>query len=82
MNASETFFIISSVGFVVLWILIAVVLLYILRALQTFSRIIKRLESDINTIGDTTLELLEDVRETTVYKFLFGRKKSKKASKE
>ena len=74
---AETFFIISSVGFVVLWILVAIVLVYILRALHTFSRIINRLERDINTIGDTTLELLEDVRETAVYKFLFGRKKRK-----
>ncbi len=81
MNNSEVFFIISSVGFVTLWILIAIVLAYILRAVHTFSRIITRVERDINTIGDTTKELLEDMQTSSVYKFLFGRRKQK-AKKE
>ncbi len=82
MNTSaDIFFVISSVGFVVLWILVAIVLMYILRAFHTFSRILKIVEKDINAISDTTRELIDDMQESSVYKFLFGRKKVKKTVK-
>ena len=74
---TEIFFIISSVGFIVLFILIAIALAYILYALRLFSSILKKVEKDIYTIGDTTKEMLEEMRESAVFRFLFGRKKIK-----
>ncbi|OGI64914.1 hypothetical protein A3H53_03890 [Candidatus Nomurabacteria bacterium RIFCSPLOWO2_02_FULL_40_10] len=40
---SEIFFFISSVGFIFLWILVAIFLIYLIRATNTFSRILNRL---------------------------------------
>ena len=72
---SQIFFVISSVGFIILWILAAVFLFYLIRATRAFSRIINKLEKNIDEIGDTTKELLEDVRDSAVFRFLFGKKK-------
>ena len=72
---SEIFFLISSIGFVVLWILVAIFLIYFIRIMHTFSRIMKQVEEDIDKIGDTTKDMLEDMRESTVFKFIFGKKR-------
>ena len=72
---SQIFFFISSVGFVLLWILVAIFLFYLIRATNTFSRIMDRVEKDIDNIGDTTKEMLDDVRESAVFNFLFKKKR-------
>jgi uncharacterized protein YqhQ len=72
---SQVFFFISSIGFILLWILVAIFLFYLIRATNTFSRIMDRVEKDIDNIGDTTKEMLDDVRESTVFNFLFKKKR-------
>ncbi|HEV7424308.1 MAG TPA: hypothetical protein VGO21_03910 [Candidatus Paceibacterota bacterium] len=76
---SQIFFFISSVGFVFLWVLVAIFLFYLIRATSTFSRIMAKLEKDIDTIGDTTKDFLEDIQDSFIYRLLF--KKKKKHSK-
>ncbi|MDR3519647.1 MAG: hypothetical protein P4L63_02045 [Candidatus Pacebacteria bacterium] len=77
---SQVFFFISSVGFLVLWFLTAVLLIYLIRAAGAFSRIMEKFEKDINNIGDTTKELLSEMRENIFFKFLFGKKKKSRKS--
>ena len=77
---SQVFFFISSVGFVLLWILVAIFLYYLIRATSAFSRIMEKVEKDIGNIGDTTREMLDDLRDNIVFKFLFGKKKRKNKS--
>ena len=72
---SQIFFFISSVGFVFLWVLAAIFLFYLIRATSTFSRIMNKLEKDIDAIGDTTKDLLEDIKDSSVFRFLFRKKK-------
>lgn len=72
---SDIFFIISSVGFVILWILVAIFLVYLIQITHTFSRIIKRVEKDLDQISDTTKDIFLDMRESTVFQFLFGKKR-------
>ena len=80
---SQVFFFISSVGFVVLWILVGIFLFYLIRATNTFSRILEQIEKDIDNIGDTTKEMIEDVRDSAVFGFLFRKKgKGRKAKKD
>jgi len=76
---SQIFFFISSIGFIVLWILAVIFLFYLIRATKTFSRIIDKLEKNIDEIGDTTKDLIEDIKDSTVFRFLF--KKKRKRSK-
>ena len=72
---SEIFFIVSSVGFVMLWILMAIFLVYLIRITRDFSRIIKKVEKDIDKINDTTKDILLDVQESTLFRFIFGKKR-------
>ncbi len=72
---SEIFFFISSVGFVFLWVLVAIFLVYLIRATRTFNRIINRIEKDIDQIGDTTKEMVEDMKDSMIFRFLFKKKK-------
>ncbi len=78
---SQIFFFISSVGFVLLWIFLAVFLYYLIRTTRALSRIVEKAEKDIEAIGDTTREVIEEMQDSTVFKFLFGskRKRNKKS---
>jgi hypothetical protein len=78
---SQVFFFISSIGFVILWIAVVITLLYLIRAINIFSRILTKLEKDIENIGDTTEELLEDMRDSAIFRFFFRGKKKRKEKK-
>jgi hypothetical protein len=78
----QIFFFISSMGFILLWILIAVFLFYLIRVADTFSKIMEKIEKDIDNIGDTTKEMLEDVRDSTFFNFLLGKKRRKHYEKK
>ncbi len=75
------FFLISSIGFVFLWILTGVFLVYLIKAMKTFSRIIEKAESSIGDLSDTTKEMLEDVHQSTIFQFIFGKKSKHKSKK-
>lgn len=76
---SQIFFFISSVGFIILGILTTIILIYILRSVNTVSRILKKAEKDIDSVGDITKEIINNVRESYVFRFLFkGKRKVKK----
>jgi uncharacterized protein YqhQ len=75
IEQSQVFFFISSVGFIFLWVLTAIFLFYLIRAMNTFSRIMDRIEKDMNNISDTTKDLFEDLRDSKVFNFLFGKKR-------
>ncbi len=76
---SQVFFFISSIGFIVLWIFASIFLYYLIRSFRTFHRILDKVEKDIDHIGDTTKEMLEEVKDSVAFNFLFrGKKKHKK----
>lgn len=72
---SQVFFLISSVGFVTLWIFVAVFLFYLIRATKVLSRIMDKVEKDIDNIGDTTKEMLEEMKNSAIFNFLFRKKR-------
>ncbi len=85
MNAlmqSQVFFFISSIGFIILGILVGIFVFYLIRISQTFSRIIDKAEEDINKIGDTTKEILEDIRDNNLFQFLIKFFAKKRRSKK
>ncbi len=78
MNAllqSQIFFFISSIGFIILWICVAIFIVYLIRAMHIFSRVMEKIEEDIDSLGDTTKEMLEDVRDSAVFNFVFRKKR-------
>jgi len=74
---TQVFFLISSLGFVILWILVAIFLFYLIRVTRILSRIMEKVERDINSIGDVTKDLLDEMRDNIVFNFLFGKRKRK-----
>lgn len=77
----QLFFIISSVGFVALWLFLAVLLYYVLRVIRTFDRILTKIESDINKVGDITREMFEELKGSGVWNFIFRKKKKNRKEK-
>ena len=77
---SQVFFFISSVGFIILGILIAIILIFVLGAVRSFNNILKKVEKDIDSIGDTTKEMLEEIKDSSVFRFLFKKSKHKKTN--
>lgn len=67
---SQVFFFTSSIGFVVLGVLVGILLFYLIRVSRTFSRIIDKAEKDINSIGDTTKEILAEIKDNNLFQFL------------
>ena len=72
---SQVFFFISSVGFVALWILVGIFLFYLIRTTKTLSKIMEKVEKDVESVGDTTKEMIEDIRDSAVFGFLFRKKR-------
>lgn len=75
LSQSEVFFIISSIGFVLLWVFVAILLFYLIRISQSFSRIMDKIEDNVNKIGDTTKEMLEDLRDNKLFSFFIKKKR-------
>ncbi|MEJ0001885.1 MAG: DUF948 domain-containing protein [bacterium] len=82
MSQMDIFFIISSIGFVSVWIFGTIVLVRLARILGTFRRIADGLEKNIENIGDSAEEMVEDVRDSTAYRLLFGKKRRKHKKSE
>jgi len=82
IEQSQVFFFISSVGFVILGLFVAVLLFYFIRAANAFNKIMEKVEKDIDTIGDTTKEMIEDMRDSAVFNFLFRKSKKYKSKKQ
>lgn len=77
---SQVFFFISSVGFIVLFALIGWLVIKIITAMETFQRILDKVEAGVDKIGDTTKEVMEDLQDSTVYRVLVGKKKRERKS--
>ncbi len=74
---ADVFFFISSIGFMIIGILAIIIMIKIMHITATFSRIAKKVERDIDAIGDTTKEIVEEMRDSLLYRLLFsGRKKN------
>ncbi|MFZ2149844.1 MAG: hypothetical protein WAV15_01660 [Minisyncoccia bacterium] len=78
LSQSEIFFLISSISFVVLWILVGILLYYLIRVTKTFSRIIDNIEKDVNRVGDITKEMFEEMKDSVAWNFLFRKKKARR----
>jgi membrane protein implicated in regulation of membrane protease activity len=75
---ADIFFFISSISSIVFLILGCVALYYLIRVLKNVKEATDTLKSKIETAGDEVRELVEDVRESSLFRFFFGKKKRKK----
>ena len=50
--------------------------------MHTFSRIMNKLEKDIENISEGAKDMIDDVRDNMIFKFLFGKKKKHHKAKK
>jgi len=79
LTTADMFFFVSSVGFITIWILIVIFAVYLISAIRIFYKIVIKIEHSIDNVGDITKELLTEVKDSSVFKFLFGKKKRTKS---
>ena len=77
----QAFFIISSVGFVILWSLAGILLYYLIRVTKAFDRITRKVEGDISKVGDITREMFEEMKDSVAWNLIFRKKKKNRKKK-
>jgi hypothetical protein len=75
---ADTFFLISSIGFIVIFILLAIALLYLIMLFKSIHRISVKIEKDIENIGDTAKEFIMQLWDSTIFSWIFGKKRKRK----
>lgn len=75
---TQVFFFISSVGFILLWILTAVFLYYLIRFMASSARIMERVEEDMENVSEATKEMILDIKDNAVFRFFFGKKRKRR----
>lgn len=74
---ADIFFFISSIGFIILASLLTVALVYSIGILRKVKNITEKIGDNVEGISDDAREFVRDVRESGVYRMLFGRSKKK-----
>lgn len=69
---ADTFFLISSIGFIVVAIVLVIGLIYMISILRSVRRITEKIEAGIETVGEDAKELIGDLRESTAFRMIFG----------
>ncbi len=79
---ANVFFFVSTIGFVLLTVLGIFALYYLVRFLRTIDRITKQLEVNIHAASDEARFLIEDIRESMIFRLLFGRSRKRHTRKK
>ncbi len=72
---ADIFFMISSVGFVVLFIMVALLLYYLIKAVRAWKELTEKIEKNVESVGFAGMELIEDMRDSAAFRFLFRPKR-------
>lgn len=75
---SQIFFIISSVGFIILWILASILLIYLIKVMRIIQRIVSKLEEDVYQLSDKTRDVFLDIQDSLVFRLFFKKRKRHK----
>lgn len=72
---ANIFFYISSIGFIVIFIIFTIIGIYLISIISNIHRVVKRIRRDIETIGDTAKELVEELYDNSFFSLFFRKKK-------
>jgi len=75
---ADAFFIVSTIGFIIIFILLAIGLIYLICLLKSIMRISLKIEKDIDGIGDTAKEFVMKLWDSAIFSWIFGKKKKRK----
>lgn len=74
---ANLFFLVSTIGFVILFILFAIGLIYLIILFRSVLHITKKIEKSVDTIGDTAKDFISQLWSSAIFSWLFGSKKKK-----
>ncbi len=72
---ADIFFIISSVGFIVLFIVLAVLLYYLIKAVRAWKELTEKIERNVESVGFAGRELIDEMRDSAAFRLLFRPKR-------
>ncbi len=72
---SDIFFFITSISVVVLTVFLGIIGFYIVRIVRNFSHISETLKNSVDDADSEVREMVEHVKESAVFNFIFGKKK-------
>ena len=76
---ADIFFFISSVGFIIVTLVVLVGLAYIISILRKVDRITEKIETGIDSMEENTKEFVSDLRESMAFRLLFGARKKRQS---
>lgn len=75
---ADTFFFVATIGFIIIFAFLAVALIYLIMLFKSIHRISIKVEKDIDNIGDTAKEFIMQLWDSTVFSWIFGKKRKRK----
>jgi len=75
---ADIFFFITSIFVIILILVLCITGYYLIKAMRNFSIISETLKGAVEDAGDELREMVSDVRESTLFRFIFGTKKTRK----
>lgn len=75
---ADIFFFIASIGFIVLTAITAVLLFYVIGILRKVKAVSETIGENVEGMSADAREFVHDIRESSIYRMLFPRKRTKK----
>lgn len=72
---ADIFFFISSIGFIILFIVLIIGAVHLVRLIRSLNDAIDTLKSKAKDIEADAEELIDEVRESVIFRLFFGRKR-------
>ncbi len=79
---ADIFFFISSIAVALLILVLLVTLYYVRQILANFRDISRTLKKTVDTSSENIENIFEDIEDSRIYTFLFGKKKKKQKQKQ
>jgi hypothetical protein len=77
---ADIFFFISSIGCILIVILLATALVYLIRLLRKIDRLAQQLKDRAHAIGQSAEGMIDDIRESPAFGFLVHKKRKAKTT--
>jgi len=79
---ADIFFFVATIAVVLLSVLLIIVIYYLHQTLRNFRDISRMLKNGVENAGDKIEGVMEDVEDSMIYKFIFGKKTKKTKHKK
>ena len=68
---SEIFFFISSLGFIIIFIVLVILIYYLIKAVRSFTQLMEKIEKNVDTVGDAGRDLIDEMKNSMTFRLLF-----------